>query len=132
MGIKVVSLFIYVDRQLLLFGKIFTKKPMISVSHSVVSDSFVTPWTVACQTPRPWNFPGNNTTISFSRGQGIFPTQGSNLGLLNCRQIIYCLSYQGTNYYLWCLGRFSFFSYTFLSCSFFKIINICYFYNLKH
>ena len=27
--------------------------------------------------------------------QGIFPTQGSNLGLLYCRQILYCLSHQG-------------------------------------
>ena len=31
--------------------------------------------------------------ISFSRG--IFLTQGSNLGLLHCRQILYHLSYQG-------------------------------------
>ena len=28
--------------------------------------------------------------------QGIFPTQGSNLGLLPCRQILYHLSYQGS------------------------------------
>ena len=28
--------------------------------------------------------------------QGIFPTQGSNLGLLHCRQILYCLSHQGS------------------------------------
>ena len=27
--------------------------------------------------------------------QGIFLTQGSNLGLLHCRQILYCLSSQG-------------------------------------
>ena len=27
--------------------------------------------------------------------QGIFPTQGSNLGLLHCRQILYCLRQQG-------------------------------------
>ena len=27
--------------------------------------------------------------------QGIFPTQGSNPDLLNCKQILYCLSYQG-------------------------------------
>ena len=26
---------------------------------------------------------------------GIFPTQGSNPGLPNCRQILYCLSHQG-------------------------------------
>ena len=28
--------------------------------------------------------------------QGIFPTQGSNLGLLHCRWILYQLSYQGS------------------------------------
>ena len=27
--------------------------------------------------------------------QGIFPTQGSNPGLLRCRQVLYCLSHQG-------------------------------------
>ena len=32
--------------------------------------------------------------VSFSRG--IFPTQGSNLDLLRCRQILYCLSHQGS------------------------------------
>ena len=30
--------------------------------------------------------------IAFSRV--IFPTQGSNLGLLHCRQILYCLNHQ--------------------------------------
>ena len=28
--------------------------------------------------------------------QGIFPTQGLNSGLLHCRQIIYCLSHEGS------------------------------------
>ena len=28
--------------------------------------------------------------------QGVFWTQGSNLGLLHCRQILYCLSHQGS------------------------------------
>ena len=32
--------------------------------------------------------------IPFSRR--IFPTQGLNPGLLHCRQILYCLSYQGS------------------------------------
>ena len=38
----------------------------------------------------PWNSPGQNTGVgSQSRLQGIFPTQGSNPGLLHCRQILY-------------------------------------------
>ena len=37
----------------------------------------------------PWNSPGQNTGVgSLSLLQGIFPTQGSNLGLLHCRQIL--------------------------------------------
>ena len=44
----------------------------------------------------PWNSPGQNTGVgSLSLLQGIFPTQGSNPGLLHCRQILYQLSHQG-------------------------------------
>ena len=45
----------------------------------------------------PWNSPGQNTGVgSRSLLQGIFPTQGSNPGLLHSKQIIYQLSYQGS------------------------------------
>ena len=57
---------------------------------------FVTPRTVPCQT---------SLSIGLSKEeywsglhfllQGIFLTQGSNQGLLNCKQILYCLSHQG-------------------------------------
>ena len=41
-------------------------------------------------------FSRQNTGVgSHSLVQGIFPTQGSNQGLLNCRQILYCLSHKG-------------------------------------
>ena len=43
----------------------------------------------------PWNSPGHNTGVgSLSLLQGIFPTQGTNPGLLYCRPILYQLSYQ--------------------------------------
>ena len=43
----------------------------------------------------PWNSPGKNTGVgSHSHLQGILPTQGSNPGLLHCRQILYHLSHQ--------------------------------------
>ena len=43
----------------------------------------------------PWNFPGKNSGVDcHSLLQGIFLTQGSNQGLLHCRQILYHLSYQ--------------------------------------
>ena len=45
----------------------------------------------------PWNSSGKNTGASSSSLlQGIFSTRGSNLGLLLCRQILYCL-----RTYLW-------------------------------
>ena len=46
----------------------------------------------------PWNSPDKNTGVgSHSLLQGIFPTQGSNSGLLlHCRKIPYHLSYQGS------------------------------------
>ena len=45
----------------------------------------------------PRNSPGQNTEVgSLSLLQGIFPTQGSNPGLLHCRQILYRGSYKGS------------------------------------
>ena len=42
-----------------------------------------------------WNSPGKNTGVGcHSLLQGIFLTQGSNLCLLHCRWILYCLSHQ--------------------------------------
>ena len=47
----------------------------------------------------PWNSPGQNTGVdSLSLLQGIFPTQGSNLGLPHCRQILYQLSHREALY----------------------------------
>ena len=43
----------------------------------------------------PWNPPGQNTEVgSLSLLQRFFLTQGSNLGLLHCKQIFYPLSHQ--------------------------------------
>ena len=43
-----------------------------------MSDSSVTPWTVAHQAPPSMKSPGKNTGVcSLSFVQGIFPTQGS-------------------------------------------------------
>ena len=44
--------------------------------------------------PHPWDSPSKNTGVSCHfLLQGIFPTQGSNLGLPPCRQTLYHLSY---------------------------------------
>ena len=47
----------------------------------------------------PWNSPSQNTGAgSLCLFQGIFSTQGSNLGLPHCRWILYCMSHQGIPY----------------------------------
>ena len=45
----------------------------------------------------PWNSPGKNTGVDCHfLLQGIFPTQELNQGLLNCRQILFQLRYEGS------------------------------------
>ena len=52
-------------------------------------------WTVAHQPPLSMEFSRQNIGVGFySLLQRLFPTQGSNLGLLHCRQLLYCLSHQ--------------------------------------
>ena len=59
-------------------------------THSIRPPS---PW--YCRAPLSWNSPGKNTGVgSHSLLQRIFLTQGLNLSLLHCRQILYCLSHQ--------------------------------------
>ena len=72
-------------------GRTMPQRKGVSESRSIVSDSLQ---------PRgpysPRNSPGKNTGVgSLSFLQGIFPTQGSNRGLLHCRQSLYQLSYEG-------------------------------------
>ena len=65
---------------------------------------FSIPWTVAYPAPLSMEFsrsPGKNTGVGCHfLLQGIFPTQGSNPGLLHCRQTLYHLSYQGSLAYI--------------------------------
>ena len=66
-----------------------------SVSRSVMSNSLCSHGLQSICLLCPWNFLGKNTGVgSHSLLHGIFPTQESNLGLLYCRQILYCLSHQ--------------------------------------
>ena len=58
-------------------------------------DLFVTPMDTA-RLLCPWNSLGNTGVGYSSLLQGIFLTEGSNLGLLLCRQIVYYLSHQGS------------------------------------
>ena len=56
---------------------------------------FVTLWAVACQAPLSMEFSKQKywSGLSFP-SPGIFLTQGSDPGLLHCRQMLYCLSHQ--------------------------------------
>ena len=50
-----------------------------------------------CSPPGSSDFPGKNTGVDcHSLFQGIFLTQGLNPGLLHFRQILFCLSHQGS------------------------------------
>ena len=65
------------------------------VSRSVVSDSFATPWNVAGQAPLSMGFCSQDYWRGLpSPSRGIFLIQGSNPGLLYCRQILYYPSTQ--------------------------------------
>ena len=67
------------------------------MSLSVVSDSFQTPQTIAQQAPLSMGFSRQEHWSGWPFPlQGIFPTQGSNLGFPHCRQSLYCLSHQGS------------------------------------
>ena len=72
-------------------------------SCSVMSDSFVTPLTVACQALCPWDFTGKNTGMSSHfLLQGIFLIQGSNphfqLGRKRLRQSLnHCTTREAPN-----------------------------------
>ena len=58
-----------------------------------------TDWTVTHRVLCPWNSLNKNTGADcHSLLQGIFLTQGSNPGLLHCRQILYHLSHQQSPY----------------------------------
>ena len=67
-----------------------------SVRCSVLSVSF-RPHGLPARFLCSWNSPGKNTGMrSHSLPGGIFQTQGLNLGLLHCRQILYHLNHQGS------------------------------------
>ena len=69
------------------------------VSHSVMSNTLqphgLWPTRLLC----PWKSPVKNTGVGcHSLFQGIFLTQGSDTGLLHCRQFLYHLSHKGSPY----------------------------------
>ena len=80
---------------MLVVGLPWKWKVKMLVSHVRL---FVTPWAGPIQPTRllcSWSSPGKNAGMGCHfLLQGIFLTQGSNLSLLHCRWILYCLSQQ--------------------------------------
>ena len=75
---------------------ILVRDEIVCVSHSVVSDSLQPHGRQPATLLYPWDCPGKNAGADCHfLHQRIFPTQGSNLALLYCRQILYRLSYRG-------------------------------------
>ena len=67
------------------------------VSRSAMADSARPHGLQPARLLRPWGSPGKDTGVGcHALLQGIFPAQGSNPGLLHCRQILSCLSRQGS------------------------------------
>ena len=58
---------------------------------------FVTPWTVACQAPLPMGFSRQEywSGLAFSSPEDL-PDPGIEPGFLHCGQIVYHLSYEGS------------------------------------
>ena len=75
-------------------GKVHSEAPSVRFSSVQL---FVTLWQPA-RLLGPWGFLGRNTGVGcHSLLQGIFPTQGSNPGLLHCRRILYHLRHLGSH-----------------------------------
>ena len=71
-------------------------------SCSVVSDSLRPHELLPTRLLHPWNCPGKSTGVGCHfLLQGIFLTQGSNPGLLHCRQTLYHLSHLGSPLWQW-------------------------------
>ena len=69
----------------------------VCVSCSVISNSLQPHELQPTKLFAPWDYSNKNTGVgSHSLLQGIFLTKGLNPSLLYCRQILYCLSFQGS------------------------------------
>ena len=94
---------------------------------------FAIPWTIAYQASPSVEFSRQEywSGLPFPSLGGIFPTQGSNPGLLHCRQTLYHLSHQGSRF--WYINNTVFIkwvgkwhlSFFWRSCFFF-FFKICY------
>ena len=65
--------------------------------HGQLPPTLSPPWTVVYQAPLSMGFSSKNTGVGCHfLLQGILPTQGLNPSLPHCKQILSCLSHQGS------------------------------------
>ena len=87
----------YQQRMFLAFFPNSAKWSRLVVSNSLWPHG-LEPTTLLC----PWDFPGKSTGVGCHfLLQRSFPIQGSNPGLLCCRQTLFHLSYQGNSAKIW-------------------------------
>ena len=72
-----------------------TYSPCVHAQLLICVEFFATPCTLARQAPLSMEFSRQEYWSELPFPSGIFPTLGSNPGLLHCRQILYQLSHQG-------------------------------------
>ena len=77
-------------------GNNLKKNEEASANYSVVSYSLRLYGLYLTRLLCPWNSPSKKSGVGCHSLQGIFLTQGSNPDLPHCRQILYCLSHQGS------------------------------------
>ena len=102
-------------------------------SCSVVSNTLSLQWTVVLQASLTMGFPRQDSEVGcYFLPWGVFPTKGSNLGLLcvlHCRWILYPLSHQGRSLsYFWLKGDY----FPYNIPSFFQWLNTYYVVAITH
>ena len=92
-------------------GKARMYLPVLLLLHcvaSVISDSVGPYGLQPVRLLYPWDSPGKSSRVGcHTLLQEIFLTQGSNLGLLHCRQILYCCITREAHLYL-CINIYSY------------------------
>ena len=88
------------DQRFHIFHFLCSVMSAFSLSHAQSCLTLCDPMDCSLDPSVHRNSPGKNTGVGYhALLQGIFPTQGSNPGLLHCRRILYRLSHQGSSFH---------------------------------
>ena len=99
---------------------------VIVIAQLVSLICLANPWTVAQQAPLSLEFPRQDSGVGYHfLLQGISPNQGSNPGLLHCRQILYHLCHLEILYFLTLLKNFYLSLAALCLCCFMRAFTVC-------